>query len=309
MIDQPQAQPLFLVGAARSGTSLLYKLLSLHPEAVWLSNWVQRYPGLPQLAALNGLADRFPRRRHEVWFGKSGNNAYVYGRRRPLRDRVFPMPAEGESLYARAGIPEPGLTPLPAPSRTQCEALQSTFYTMRRAAGGRVLISKRIANNRRIGLLHNIFPQARFLDIMRDGRAVALSLSEVDWWEDSVVWWFGGTPTEWRGAGKDPWELCARNWVEEVKIIERDLPLLPEPLVQRIRYEDLVAEPHPVLAQCASFAGLDPDERRWRRALSRVRFPNKNERWREKLAADALATVESVQEPELRRYGYLPHGR
>ncbi|MBV9253816.1 MAG: sulfotransferase, partial [Actinobacteria bacterium] len=37
-------QPLFLVGAPRSGTSLLYKALCLHPDAAYISNWVNRFP-------------------------------------------------------------------------------------------------------------------------------------------------------------------------------------------------------------------------------------------------------------------------
>ena len=35
----------------------------------------------------------------------------------------------------------------------------------------------------------------RFVVLVRDGRAVAESLSRVDWWETNHVWWYGGTPT------------------------------------------------------------------------------------------------------------------
>src|SRR6266511_4315156 len=54
--------PLFIVGAPRSGTSLLYKLLCLHPRAAWISNWGRRAPGQPALAMLNRLAPRLRRR-------------------------------------------------------------------------------------------------------------------------------------------------------------------------------------------------------------------------------------------------------
>ena len=34
---------MFLLGAPRSGTSLLYKCLALNPGAAWVSNWVERF--------------------------------------------------------------------------------------------------------------------------------------------------------------------------------------------------------------------------------------------------------------------------
>src|SRR5436305_4693409 len=93
----------FLVGAPRSGTSLVYKALCLHPEVAYISNWVRRAPAVPQLAVLNRAAAHLPEQRLRAWFG-GGDNAYVYGRRRPLWERAFPMPVEGEPLYARAGV-------------------------------------------------------------------------------------------------------------------------------------------------------------------------------------------------------------
>jgi len=96
--------PLFIVGAPRSGTSLLYKLLCLHPRAAWISNWGRRAPGQPALAMLNRLAPRLPATRRRAWFGADGGNAYVYGRPRPLVERLFPMPVEGEPVYRRCGV-------------------------------------------------------------------------------------------------------------------------------------------------------------------------------------------------------------
>ena len=52
---EPGQSPVFLVGAARSGTSLVYKALCLHPDVAYISNWVARYPKAPRLAALNRL--------------------------------------------------------------------------------------------------------------------------------------------------------------------------------------------------------------------------------------------------------------
>lgn len=292
-------EPIFLVGAARSGTSLLYKAVCLHPDASYISNWVRSFPGRPQLAVLNRLARAAPTLRQQIWF--ADGNAYVYGRRRTLLERAFPMPVEGEPVFARAGIPEVPGPEVPPQAR---RALARSFEIMRRFDGGHHLVSKRIANNRRIPLLNEAFPGARFVHIIRDGRAVAASLSRVDWWPTSTIAWFGGTPADWEADGGDPWELSARNWVEELADIERGFAAATDPQVLHIRYEDFVAEPASTLRQVAAFGGLETD-RQWEETIGRMPFPDRNDGWRVALPADAVRTIERVQQARLRQHGYL----
>ncbi|HET6625224.1 MAG TPA: sulfotransferase [Nocardioidaceae bacterium] len=295
--------PVFLVGAARSGTSLLYKVMALHPESSWLSNWIQRFPKAPQLAALNRAARTLPERRRQVWFGRDGDNAYVYGARRRLQDRLFPMPAEAETFYDSCGISQEGEGSLPT-EPSDARSLRRGFDTISRWDGGRRVLSKRIANNRRIRLLSDAFPDARFIEIVRDGRAVAASLSTVDWWETSPVWWYGGTPEDWRREGRDPWELCARNWVEEVRVVRSGLSDLSPTRVLSLRYEELVRDPGSVVERAIAFSNLDPAAPEWRTALGEVRFPNQNDRWRTTIPDSGQAVIESVQGSELEHYGY-----
>jgi hypothetical protein len=286
----------FLVGAPRSGTSLVYKALCLHPDASYISNWVRLFPAVPQLAILNRAAVRLPELRRRAWFG-GGDNAYVYGGRRPIWQRAFPMPVEGEPLYARAGVGDNGAS-------VSLERLRTSFVAVRRAGGGSTLVNKRVANNRRIPLLLEAFPRARFVEIVRDGRAVALSLANVDWWPDGVVWWCGMTPKQWEAEGRDPWELCARTWVEELHITEAGLATVPEPQRLSITYEQLVADPQRTLYGIAAFAGLyrrDTGED-W---VEGVRFPNRNRAWRTRLDPAAITTIEAIEGDDLGRRGYV----
>ena len=290
--------PVFLVGAPRSGTSLVYKALCLHPDAAYISNWVRLLPAVPQLAVLNRAATRLPELRRRAWF-VGGDNAYVYGRRRPLWERAFPMPVEGEPLYARAGVGDG----MGGNGAVDLERLRTSFAAIRRAGGGTTVVNKRVANNRRIPLLLEAFPRARFVEIVRDGRAVALSLANVDWWPDSVVWWCGKTPRQWEAEGRDPWELCARVWVEEMHATEQGLAAVPEGRRHSITYEQLVSDPMQTLSDVAAFSGLDPDAAggSW---LAGIEFPDRNEAWRQRLDAAAIATIEAVGGDDLRRHGY-----
>jgi omega-hydroxy-beta-dihydromenaquinone-9 sulfotransferase len=289
----------FVVGPARSGTSLLYKTLCLHPDVAYISNWVARY-GWPWLAVLDRVPRLVPREATKLWFG-ADSNAYRYGRRRPWLERAFPTPVEGEPVYGRAGIARPGGSARPRDD--PAASLRASFDAIRSFGGGSCVVSKRIANNLRVGLLADAFPDARFIALVRDGRAVAASLSRVDWWLDSFVWWYGGSPRRWREGGGDPWEICARNWVEELARIEDGLASVASGQVLRLRYEDLVADPIPTLTRVAGFLGVAGDDRRWRSSLATLRFSDPG-RWRQELDAPTIERITRIQRDDLERYGY-----
>lgn len=296
----PGAGPAIILGPARSGTSLLYKALCLHPDASFISNWVAHYPRLPSLAALNRLARRMPSWQRRVWFA-DGANAYVYGQDRSLRERLFPMPVEGEPVYTRAGAARPGaddhrdvnpITELPA-----------AFEAIRRYGGGSHLLTKRITNNIRVEMLAEALPAARFVSLVRDGRPVALSLSRVDWWADSHVWWSGYTPREWAADGGDPLALCARNWVEEVRAIRAGLAHVPPERSLSLRYEDLIADPIAVMEDVARFVGLGPSEA-WRTSLASLTFRDRNGEWKNDLPEGTIERITDIQREELEAHGY-----
>jgi hypothetical protein len=294
--------PLFILGAPRSGTTLLYKSLCLHPDAAWISNYLHRFPTIPSVSLLNRAARVIPAVQRDVWFGKD-SNAYVYGRNRSLRERLVPMPVEGEPLFERCGLPQdPSTVSLPAPERNR--RVRAAFQGLTRYGGGSTVVSKRIGHNRRVPLLHGAFPEARFVHLVRDGRAVACSLADVDWWGELVIWWYGGTPRDWSAAGKDPWELCARHWVEELRCVEEGIAHVPDEQRLRLHYEDLVRDPLQALEQVAKFSGLAPDQR-WISSLRELQFPNQNERWPGLLDDAAKHVIEEVQQPLLKEYGYL----
>jgi Sulfotransferase family len=245
-----------LVGAGRGGTTLLYKLLSLHRDVAFLSNYQARAPRWPVLA----LTQRAVRDRHELkrqtWF-KADGSAYFSGARRRLHALV-PAPSESEAVYASCGIPlEPPATL--KPDAAACAALARRFGEVLHHAGARVLLTKRTSNNRRIGWLESALPGIRYINLLRDGRAVARSLLKVEWWSEHELFWAGKSPTQLVAEGHDELELAARNWVEEVVGIERALAAVAPERIRTLRYEDLVSDPEGALTGLLKFMGIEPD--------------------------------------------------
>ena len=294
---------LVLLGAGRGGTTLLYKLLALHRDVGYLSNYQQRFPRVPATAVMHRLV----RDRHavklEAWFQADGG-AYFQGRRQRLQAMV-PTPFEGEGVYAACGIPR-----WPArgvrPDSDACRRLRETLRRIQRWAGAQVVVTKRTANNRRVAWLETAFPQARYVHLIRDGRAVARSLLVVHWWSDHTLFWAGQTPARLVEEGHDELELAARNWVEELAEIRVGLSAVPSERILTVRYERLLESPHSVLADVLDFVGIPAGtDAGFDAAIDRVGLRPRTTDWARGLSDAARARLEALQSEELARWGYL----
>jgi len=50
-------KPIFIIGSGRSGTTILYNLLSTHPELCWFSNISTKYPKISIVSFMNKIVD------------------------------------------------------------------------------------------------------------------------------------------------------------------------------------------------------------------------------------------------------------
>lgn len=290
----------FLVGAGRSGTTLVYKLLCLHPEFAYISNYDEWR--LPAGRAAGVVAHNLDAKL-AAWFNGAGNAYFV---RRPFLKRMFPTPVEGESVYRRCGFP---LFPGRAyrPDRASAERLRKAFDAIRVGAGARLLLSKRTSNNRRVPALEATFPGARYVHIIRDGRDVADSLLRVEWWSRHRVWWDGRTAEQMERGGEDSLIIAARNWVYEMKELAWGLGTVDPERVLELRYEELLADPVNHLRRIFSFAGLSAADECLERA-SRLGLRQRPPAWKRRWSEAQLRGVMREQEPLLSGLGYSRGG-
>jgi hypothetical protein len=293
----PGARVAFLVGAGRSGTTLLYKLLCLHPQIAYISNYENRFGWFPDGIAGRAVAGKLDEKLR-AWFDKG--NAYFIDR--PWLKKIFPTPHEGESVFGACGIP---LFPTPdyLPDATAAACLRRRFDQIRRRSGASVFLSKRTANNRRIRQLSAIFPGARYVHLVRDGREVAQSLSTVEWWDEHTVWWDGRTPLEMERAGEARLAICARNWVREVQELRVQLAPVDRSQLLVLRFEELLRDPLHHLERVVSFLGVDFPAG-YRSAIETLGLRPVRARWASDWDTDQLASVLEAAQPTLHELGY-----
>ncbi len=101
---------------------------------------------------------------------------------------------------------------------------------------------------RKIPVLNKLFPDARFVHIIRDGRNTALS---------TLNWATGSKgPGKWSLWGEDPVGTSALWWRWQAGTGQRDGRLLGTRHYHQVKYESLVAEPEKELTAIAAFLGI-----------------------------------------------------
>ena len=184
--------PLFIVGCGRSGTTIVYELLCEHPDLAWFSNYAERWPAFPPLEALSKLRD--------------------IGAIRRSPSRFVPLPVEGHALWDRRGPQDARHRNAPLTAADvdaeHAQRMGDLVAAHVKYHPGRRFINKNTRNSRRVLYLDAIFPDALFLHVIRDPRAVVASLLAVHWWPDLRS---GGATTGLRersqptGRSPKPW--------------------------------------------------------------------------------------------------------
>lgn len=190
---------------------------------------------------------------------------------------------------------------------TQDEAarLHDRFEFARRLRRGDRLFNKHPRNSVRVEFLQAVFPDAVFVHVIRDGRAVVHSLLEmIEREPERKQVPMGGfcKPPDWRDYLRDdPAEQAALQWREVVRHVLNRRAWLGGSYFE-YRYEDLCQDTRGVLAQVLVFAGLRADAA----VLDRMpeRLPSRNFKWRQALTAAQIETINNIQSTLLLQLGY-----
>jgi len=297
-------RPVFLVGMPRSGTTAIFESLATHPDVGWLSHHFNRFPRLPALAALARLCDVSPFFRKAVAPPSRG---------RAWFERLRDGPAEAYDVWETYCGEKFRFDYLLGQRATPEERDRMTrvVRAVLRYQGKKRFVAK-LTGPARMGYLMSLFPDARFVHILRDGRAVVDSLMRVDFWRDSSrtrepAWRNGLSDAylrTWEAHDRSPLVLAALQWraVIERAREERDA-LRPERYVE-MRYEDFLAGPAAVMQRIWEAAELAPSRRTLAFIAERLRPAARPESFRDAFRPEQLAVLDELLGDLLDELGY-----
>jgi hypothetical protein len=314
--------PLLVTGPARSGTTLVALLLSAHPDVMVASD-----PYLMLFRSFrNAIMREQPRGSVQGFDPASPLQDYYFTDERITEmdaiqrsDLTVPFdPAEWETFLerstARGGVMSPDLATHfdRLRGRDYHEIFERAFHTIadvRGAAGRRWVGFKDVWIIEFFGAMARAFPDARFLVILRDPRAIAASMIAID----------------------DPTQVAhplsySRHWRKHVAFIEhyRQDPRLADRL-HVLTLEDLVTDPEAHVRKLCAFLDIsfDPemlDARNYFDYATGSQWAGNSsferrttgfdrtltEQWRKRLDPEVRKLTEFVCGPDMQMAGYTP---
>ena len=245
-------RPVIILSAPRSGSTLLFETLSCAPGVYTIGN-----------------------ESHRIIEGHAGFNPELRGftsNRLLASDAPVPVAANLRSHFAAVLRDRQGAPPAPGqPVR---------------------FLEKTPKNILRVPFMRTVFPDARFVVLFRDPRAVLSSMMEA--WRSGHFVTYRRLPA-WQGL---PWslllvdgwnqvngrpleEVVAHQWARGMSVLMDDLESLPASAWIPLRYEDLVRAPQQRIKALCDDLGLGWDLSIQQLPLSRVTLtPPDPDKWR-----------------------------
>lgn len=286
----------FVLGTGRCGSTLVHEVLARHPDVAFLSNLEDRFPVPPAAGRWNNRVYRsLP-----ASFTRKG--------------RVRFAPSEGYHALVREvspAISTPERDLLVDDATPWLADRTRRFFERRVRAQGLPAFVHKLTGWPRAGFLDRVFPDARFVHVVRDGRAVANSFVQMPWWrgyEGPDAWGWGPLPPEdraaWEAAGRSYPVLAGLEWKLLIDAFDRAAADLPADRWLEVHYEEFIADPRSVMAGVLAFLDLDWDER-FERGFARYTFDEgRTQAYLRDLGGADVAALDRVLGPTLSRYGY-----
>jgi hypothetical protein len=300
MSSESSPRFVFVIGTGRCGSSLVHEILAQHGDVGFLSNIEDRV----RMPATFG------------WW-----NGPMYRRLPPgvtEKGRLRFAPSEGYRALSREVSP---MIATPVRDLVASDAAPwlkdrfHRFFQRRADAQAREVFLHKFTGWPRARFIDAVFPEARFIHVIRDGRAVANSLLQMAWWKGyggPDRWGWGALPYRdqqaWEASGRSFSVLAALEWkVLMGASAETKAAIDPERWID-VRYEDLLRDHTSTTKGLMEFMGLE-----WTEAFDerfrRYRFRSvRAEAFRSDLASSDVSAMEGVIGSELRTWGYSLSG-
>lgn len=291
------------MGTGRCGLTPLMDLIAYHKAFAWPSQFNSRHPNNYKLSFLSRIVD----------FSLIHNSRLKY-RKFPKHFEAFPL---WNNLFLGFRRPFRDLTADDVMPNVKAKFREAVRLMMRYQGKPRFIAE--YSGWSRIGFMAEIFPEAQFIHIVRDGRAVANSIINVDYWRgwEGIHKWRWGMPPPDLLAKLEKYDysflaMAAIQWKMIINNIIEQSDRLPPEKILLVRYEDLVEDPFKIARHCIEFCGLEPDCPKFKKHLTTVKIVNANQQkfripaWQQNMSQKHIDMLDELLEEELRYFNYLP---
>jgi hypothetical protein len=285
----------FVLGTGRCGSTLVHEVLARHPDVGFVTNVDDRIGRATAGRMQAELIRRLPTaatRKGRLRLAPS--EAY-----RALEREVSPVIAESaRDLEAADAVP------------WLADRFRS-FFDSRAAAFGAPLFLHKFTGWPRARFVDRVLPGSRYVHVVRDGRAVAASWLQTDWWRGHLGpagWHFGplspAYEKEWEASGRSFVLLAGLAWKLLLDAFDDARAEIGDDRWLEVRYEDVLADPRERTATILEFLGL-PWTDAFESGFRDFQFDRGRARaWRSVLGDEASAELNASLADHLTRRGY-----
>lgn len=248
--------PIFLIGTGRNGSTLISDILAVHPSLFWISNYQDKFPKLLSISRSFQLF----RKDDFIEMGSTTNTKNKIN----WAKRWIPRQSEAYHFwnqYAQMDFAKSFMPNLKA-SPAQIDSIQKAVNQVGSNSKGSTFFSK-LTGPPRVTFLNSVFPNAQFIQIVRDFRLVLRSYLNSFFWEKGGgfegEWWSGTLSVEdlelWQ-QNKRPEVLAALQLRNIVLQSIKELDAINPQNVLTLKYEDFLENPIRMTEHIFAFSGL-----------------------------------------------------
>ncbi|MEN8246679.1 MAG: sulfotransferase [Thermodesulfobacteriota bacterium] len=264
--------PIFIIGCHRSGTSIFYRKLALHPDLAYITRTTRRAPNRLVMMRLFHLF-------------------------RSKEKNITPIGGEFWNKFDSSQDQVMRVADVTPKNRIYFERLlrNHLMYFNRPR-----FLNKSPSNSVKIDFLNELFPDAVFIHMIRDGRAVARSISVGRF---SHGRFSGAKIPGWQDILKRPAiESCGLQWKKTVEFIQASLEKIPSERVLAVRYEDFVARPVEIMQRVGETCGLQWNDEILTQVAGGLR--SRNYKWKDTFSQAEIDLLNDLLGRLLTELGY-----
>lgn len=281
----------------RSGTTIIFEAFANHEKLGYLSNYTNKFFRFPQI----GLIHRF--------FGKQGQK--LQGQKVFFLNKTYPRTNEAYPTWEYLCGKKFRYSFLKNIGPTDGEIKKTRDYFKKILIyQGKKRFTTKLTGPPRMKFLAYIFPDAIFVDIIRDPRAVVASLLNVEFWKLKGLYnhhWRDSLNKEhikiWEESGRSPVTLAALEWhsaYEQTLIERQDV----NPKYLQIKYEEFVENPKRTMDKIYKFVGLKLSNR-VNNYMNMIKYKNMNYKYHEILTKKDVQIIENICQKQINKLYYI----